>query len=875
MTQKKLSSEVFYWDAPRKRLNKRDLFPLQIEILGNTYYVSQWTLKHFKVIDYTGKLFHKKALLVKPIVRFRDFKIQIEANATSLSYDKEKKELIGRFNYISEEHQELLKYFAEALESGDMVNIDNILRRVDMPVTPATTELAKPLSSRPAKIKRGIFTGLYLMIGAAVFLFTLATLYNSFFRIDVKTAFISAPIVPLQSDTQGVVKKVWVKKNDTISIGQPLISVYISNKEKVNNKVNKNTLNQKKESSTKNKNTFDRQISVRKIEIKADNANLKAAIATRKVKCNRRYKSQYELRNPKKSAVECDVARNKLTAARYRIKASKAALVKLEEDYRLYKKKNKSEKSQVKVENETLPELEIIYSHTAGKVIDIIQLESQYLKQGQTFAIIQKADSKKYIEAYLTKEEAEKLSVGNKAIVYSSLLKQDYPVLVEKLDYMTNLLSDQDQNPFKKSIPLSKTIKVILTFEENKADTDSKIEDLDYALPVEVSIERNSTIKTLLKKNFAGLINFFIQQGNAGSSLPKPSVSSESCKKTAKLFSENFFDALKKNHSNNQSKVGILGIDWKKTLLEKAKKLLDKKPQPQKQLRSSGITDAKSKVLKETRVALRDSQNAALLSLAYYITSEDAYLQQAKQYILEWAKTHKPTGHPIDETRLEGFLWAYDLLSCHFSTKQQEIVKEWLVAIQIKKHQWKFGTSSSKNNLRTHQLKILLMLDRLLNDEESLKQDLAQLELHAKTNFFKDGSSIDYKERDALHYHVFNLEPWLEIALLEFNYSEPVNQSFDFLAKQIKAENIHNQFVNSQQKIDKKREKGGFSYAKKGGTFDTKRITRSVISYSTLNHKKIAQSDLLKYLSKKKIKENLFPYIRYYLLSGSEDDAVE
>ena len=161
------------------------------------------------------------------------------------------------------------------------------------------------------------------------------------------------------------------------------------------------------------------------------------------------------------------------------------------------------------------------------------------------------------------------------------------------------------------------------------------------------------------------------------------------------------------------------------------------------------------------------------------------------------------------------------------------------------------------------------MLDRLLEDETSLNQDKETLRQHIDNNILEDGISIDYQERDALHYHVYNLEPWLEIAMLEPSYFSRLKPSYDFLLKQVKDGNIHNQFANSKQNIDSKREKGGFSYAKKGGSFDSKRITRSVISFNTLTQQTI-DPNLLKYLSKKKIRQSLlFHYIRYHFWDTS------
>jgi hypothetical protein len=459
--------------------------------------------------------------------------------------------------------------------------------------------------------------------------------------------------------------------------------------------------------------------------------------------------------------------------------------------------------------------------------------------------------------------------VGSRAIASSPSLLKDYAMIVEQVDLTNDVISVNNIDVFNHPIPEGKTAKIILRFIDKRSET------LAFALPVKLSIETHNSFTETIKNSFANFLDLFINKAHADELLLTTQLSycsiytpdQQVCNSATHLFPQGFIEAIKQSSSpqKNTNKRSLLAIKWKKQLLKKTKALLKKPPTPIKRLQSSGITNAKNKALKKTRIALRDSQNTALLALAYYVTGEAAYAKQAKNYLLAWAKTHQPNGHPINETRLEGFLWAYDLLYCEFNSTEHRNIKIWLLNIQINKHNWQFGASSGKNNLRTHQLKILLMLDRLLEDEASLNQDKETLRQHIDNYLFADCISIDYQERDALHYHVYDLEPWLEIALLEPSYFPRIQPAYDFLLKQIKDGNIHNQFANSKQKIDSKREKGGFSYAKKGGSFDTKRISRSVITFNTLTQQAIDPT-LLKYLSKKKIRQSLlFHTIRYHL----------
>ena len=76
------------------------------------------------------------------------------------------------------------------------------------------------------------------------------------------------------------------------------------------------------------------------------------------------------------------------------------------------------------------------------------------------------------------------------------------------------------------------------------------------------------------------------------------------------------------------------------------------------------------------------------------------------------------------------------------------------------KQRWRFGLKTENNNHKTHHLKMLIMLDHILSDDAAMLIDTAAVREHLRVNTNSDtGVSIDYLERDALYYHVYNLEP--------------------------------------------------------------------------------------------------------------------
>ncbi len=919
MKQERLSSEVFYWDAPSRALHRRDLFPLQVEIEGKRYIIPKWSLQHFKIVDFPDlpRLYaDKKSFKIKPIIRFRNFNIQFETTAIPLHYDPLKRELIGRFEKIPEEHRELLQYFSEALETGDMVNIDNVLRRVDMPVTPASTELKGAEPDKAFRRKRAMMTAVYLLFGTALILYSLLALYKKFTRIEVDSAFVSAPIIQLKAPASGYINEVFMESGNYIAQGQPLLildsaKTILSSDSNIALKRNKVALIESLISEKKYK--LEQQLLIRQTKLKAAQRGLSAALSNRNIKCQRRYQTQTDRQNPQKHRAECQSAKTKVSSAQNKLAAEKQALklanrqgshssaamqvlinklenAKLElyalgvESQKLHETGNKPNK---------INQLQTLLSSASGKLVNVIEDQHQYVREGQVIAIIQQQNTAKKIDAYVTQEKAAQLKTGQRALAYSPTLDDDVEAVIERIDYVENSLSIPNRDLFHWPVEKEKNVKLSLKIIQDTAD------NLPFGLPLSLSIQKVRFLDNERSAVNGTIVQHTKQPGVKGVQTDKP-VNKQSkpaikesqlrpvgkdssshldevlfnsvyaddismgqiatyCKSKTRLFPASFLDNLTLRAKDSSLK----GVAWKKTLLKKAAKLLDKAPHPLKNLHSSGVTDASNKALLETRKALQDANHSAILAIAFGLAKNPQYLQKARQLLLAWVKTYQPNGHPIDESRLEGFLWSYDLLRCYFTWEQQKTINAWLKTMQQKKHDWKFGPSSSKNNLRTHQLKMLLMLDNLLDDATSLLDDQETLAQHAKNNLLKDGKTLDYIERDALHYHVYDLEPWLEIALLEPEYKTQVNKAYDFLMRQLEVGNIHQQFKHSKQKIDEKRAKGGFDYAKKGGTFQVDEITRSVIVHGTLNQQDLAKDTASQFLSKAKIRQNIFFLARH------------
>lgn len=274
-------------------------------------------------------------------------------------------------------------------------------------------------------------------------------------------------------------------------------------------------------------------------------------------------------------------------------------------------------------------------------------------------------------------------------------------------------------------------------------------------------------------------------------------------------------------------------------LQQTSEKLLHKRPAPIRKLGSSGKTNINNPVLIASRKALQDADRAALLAITYRLTNHPAYLKKVREILRGWSIVNQPTGNPIDETRLDGMIWAYDLVACDLSDGDKTLILNWFKQIRAKKAAWKFTSVTSRNNHRIHQLKMLLLLDKVLQRNDDWQHDLAMAKKYSTINLnVQSGKSIDYIERTALYYHNYVMQPWLEICLITGSCWPPIQQAFSWLSYNILFHHTDDEFSNSTANIDKLREQGGFDYAIKGGTFDETKCAPTIVTYYTIIHSK-------------------------------------
>ncbi|MBI2840572.1 MAG: alginate lyase family protein [Acidobacteria bacterium] len=299
--------------------------------------------------------------------------------------------------------------------------------------------------------------------------------------------------------------------------------------------------------------------------------------------------------------------------------------------------------------------------------------------------------------------------------------------------------------------------------------------------------------------------------------------------------------ALRPDSQPKTKHPALIG-DLREVATNRLASLLTHRPGPIETLRSAGVAQKDDPDLQATVRAVRDADVTALLAVAWTLTDDNRYLVAARAHLLAWAKVNVPTGHPIDETRLEGFLWGYDLLRSHIEEPDAMVIEAWFARILAAKSRWKFGPESSVNNHMTHHLKMMLLLHRVLGQTDQITMDLQKVRDHLRENLSaSDGSSVDFRSRDALFYHVYDLEAWVEIALQTGCCKQEIDRAVQFLILKLGAPTPHGEFVASTSDFDRARARGGFDYARPGRPYDPRRARRLGLAYSTLRPDRTVQ----------------------------------
>jgi hypothetical protein len=254
-----------------------------------------------------------------------------------------------------------------------------------------------------------------------------------------------------------------------------------------------------------------------------------------------------------------------------------------------------------------------------------------------------------------------------------------------------------------------------------------------------------------------------------------------------------------------------------------AEKALADTPNPIAKVTSEGLLEgnpAKTASLK----AVNDVFKVYALAINYRVYNDKKYLDKADEYLMAWAKVNTPTDDPIDGTKMDEMIAGYDLVRSYLPAADVKQIDAWfdiLANEHVNSKYAKNGRITGINNWNSHRIKVVAMVAYTIHTKKYDQFIFDELEKQIAQNLYADGSGFDFKQRDALHYHIYTLEPLFKAIIPIYratgkNYytfistsQSSIQKSVQFLVPFVTGEKTHGEFQNSTVQFDRDRAKNG------------------------------------------------------------------
>ncbi len=833
------------YESPSRRRYFRVLSPAEVIIDGAKFRTKDWSAGGFAIV-YPGdpgegqgcrSLQAGDKVRVSFAVDFQGFAISFCAVAAVVRVEEQL--LAAMFFDLGDRECSLLRHFSSSLLSGKLASIEGVLKNIDRPVTKLTPENEKAVKPPRSVFTRIAIAAVYLILGIAAGGFAVIAILTRINQVNIETAVTSVPLEQVVSADVGRIAEMNGKPGQEMKAGDALF--------RIDNEITARSVDaaraeletarialreaQSHREQEENKRGLYQSISANQLEVA--NANIKSLTAERdeaRLEYDR-YNTlakegviSRQLRDSKKAALDEREADLERAIAEQKIAVTSARNTDagyffsgnfLVGDLAAAEAAEAAARDHVRVVEQDLAKAVRIDSKRLyrapfdGVVLRVFKSAGMTVDRGEALMVLRRKGESSYIDAYLTQDEVSELAVGARGVAEIAATGKRYPIRIALLDRTTGFLKEMQTPKLQQPQFAARTNAERSAYAKIEFVSLSEPERASIApgLPVFVSIPRRRRLGfSILRTVQAASADD--QKSNAPRLWPADSP------------------LITKRH------IGVPRYEEvRRRVLAAADAALEIPAAPVETLKSAGATDQSSPEFQQSRRAFLDSDNFALLALAYKLTENRKYMESAGRIINEWSRVNRPTGNPIDETRIDGFLWGLDLLP----ETRNASVTAWLERWYIANGNWKFGSLTTTNNHKTHHLKIRLMLERLLGKNEEYRIDLAATEQQMKANLpTRDGKSIDYDQRDAMHYHVFDLEAWIEIELITGCCRDSVDQAFAFFEKALAEDPNHIEFAGSSAPIDRKRAAGGFQYAQPR-RFDPRKAARVIFSYATLS----------------------------------------
>lgn len=251
----------------------------------------------------------------------------------------------------------------------------------------------------------------------------------------------------------------------------------------------------------------------------------------------------------------------------------------------------------------------------------------------------------------------------------------------------------------------------------------------------------------------------------------------------------------------------------------------DTPPQPMAHVHTQGLLPGQG-IHDASAAAERDWPRALRAAVAWRMGGDPALLHQVAHYLDAWSGTYQPDFNPIDETNLGQLFQAWALTrgalpaatNAAMAGLARRMAEGYLARLQAKT-----GSTyiNDINNWQSHRIKLLAITATTLGDPVLVTAARQWLMTQVAANIQPDGRTVDFVQRDALHYVTYDLEPLVQAALALTPYGNgnlldarsatgsSLAAALAWLAPYADGQRTHQEFVHTSEPFDIEREKAG------------------------------------------------------------------
>lgn len=528
-------------ERPDQRRHHRVTAPLFVAIDGTRLRATDWSLGGLRLDGFPGELpaagAEKNLQLTLP---FQGFDVSFGIKAEVVRTAAESKTVAVRFTEIGERERELMQHFIEELVRGSMSDVEDTIQRIDVPVTPAKLEpdaknMPANMPMRRWPVKTIVMTSIYGVVGLVIFGYAGLLGYTNFFRMEIQTAVIAAPVEKVAAQSDGQVVWAQVKPGDEVKSGDVVVTVV--------------------------DNQLEREIEIADVEVQERKAQLSFLKRRQLDELDKlRGFATVEMKNVKQSKIELEGLQEQLTVAeeaytRLKILDAKGLVTetKLDEARKqVITLKSQIEGRRVELSSRVdladqnigkrlynginlvgdaseiedkvhLAENEIklaeqraksyvkqreraaITAPFDGTVLDLPRFDKGSVRKGDTIAIIEQRRDR-YVTAFLNQDEILKVGLGDEAMLYVPALGETLKGRVKEIDRTSGFLGEQSERQlpgYQWRGAHDRSAKITIEFSEPEKVRD--VERYRSGLPVVVVFEQRSTNSLLstLKNKFS------------------------------------------------------------------------------------------------------------------------------------------------------------------------------------------------------------------------------------------------------------------------------------------------------------------------------------------------------------------------------------